>query len=169
VTVPTPSGAVMMTVPKWTNTGRVLRLKGKGVPRPDGGRGDEHVTLKVMLPETPDPELEKLITQWRPASVDACVRYPSQMRNRNQNLGGSRARRWDAYLWHEWTVESRRPIAPAFARPNPAEWSDNRVTAAWLGHATVLINFFGIKILTVQSFFHASESGCPGLHSGLNA
>ena len=71
VTVPTPSGAVTMTVPKWTNTGRVLRLKGKGVPRPDGGRGDEHVTLKVMLPETPDPELEKLIAQWRPTSVDA--------------------------------------------------------------------------------------------------
>jgi DnaJ-class molecular chaperone len=71
VTVPTPSGAVTMTVPKWTNTGRVLRLKGKGVPRPDGGRGDAHVTLKVMLPETPDPELEKLIAQWRPAGVDA--------------------------------------------------------------------------------------------------
>jgi DnaJ-class molecular chaperone len=71
VTVPTPAGAVTMTVPKWTNTGRVLRLKGKGVPRPDGGRGDEYVTLKVMLPETPDPELEKLIAQWQPANVDA--------------------------------------------------------------------------------------------------
>ena len=71
VKVPTPSGAVTMTVPKWVNTGKVLRLKGKGVPRPDGGRGDEHVTLKVMLPETPDPELEKLIAQWRPASVNA--------------------------------------------------------------------------------------------------
>jgi Beta-lactamase superfamily domain len=65
------------------------------------------------------------------------------MRNKNQNLGGSRARRWYAYLWHEWTVESRRPIAPAFARPNPAAWSGNRITAAWLGHA-VLINFFGL-------------------------
>src|SRR6202795_5225238 len=81
------------------------------------------------------------------ASFWSCarVRYSSQMRNKNQNLGGSRARRWYAYLWHEWTVESRRPIAAAFARPNPAEWSDNRITAAWLGHATVLINFFGIK------------------------
>src|ERR1700724_3520538 len=72
-----------------------------------------------------------------------CVRYPSQMRNKNQNLGGSRARRWFGYLWHEWIGERWRPIAPAFARPNPAEWSDNRITAAWLGHATVLINFFG--------------------------
>jgi DnaJ-class molecular chaperone len=71
VKVPTPSGTVTMTVPKWANTGRVLRLKGKGVPRADGGRGDEHVTLKVMLPETPDPELEKLIAQWQPADADA--------------------------------------------------------------------------------------------------
>ena len=57
-----------MTVPKWTNTGTVLRLKGKGVPRADGSRGDEYVTLKVVLPEKPDPELEKFVAQWRPAS-----------------------------------------------------------------------------------------------------
>jgi DnaJ-class molecular chaperone len=71
VNVPTPSGVVTMTIPKWANTGRVLRLKGKGVPRPDGSRGDEHVSLKVMLPQTPDPELEKLIAQWQPAGADA--------------------------------------------------------------------------------------------------
>jgi DnaJ-class molecular chaperone len=53
VKVPTPSGAVTMTVPKWSNTGTVLRLKGQGVPKPGGGRGDEYVTLKVMLPERP--------------------------------------------------------------------------------------------------------------------
>jgi hypothetical protein len=54
------------------------------------------------------------------------------MRNKNQNLGGSHGRRWYAYLWHEWKVERLRPIAPAFTRPNPAESSDNRITAAWL-------------------------------------
>ena len=64
------------------------------------------------------------------------------MRNQNQSLGGSRARRWFGYLWHEWIGERWRPIAPAFARPNPAEWSDKRITAAWLGHATVLINSY---------------------------
>jgi len=67
ITVPTPSGAVTMTVPKWSNTGAVLRLKGKGAPRRGGEAGDEYVTLKVMLPDTPDPELETLITQWRAA------------------------------------------------------------------------------------------------------
>src|SRR5438105_478920 len=72
------------------------------------------------------------------------------MKNNSQKRGGSR---WFRYLWHEWRVESRRPIAPAFARPNPAEWSDKRLTAAWLGHATVLINFFGVKILTDPVLF----------------
>jgi DnaJ-class molecular chaperone len=65
ISVPTPAGPVTMTVPKWSNTGTVLRLKGKGVPRSDGTRGDEYVALKVMLPDKPDPELERLVTQWR--------------------------------------------------------------------------------------------------------
>jgi DnaJ-class molecular chaperone len=70
VTVPTPSGPVTMTVPKWSNSGTVLRLKGKGVPRRGGARGDEYVALKVMLPDKPDLELEKLIAQWRAARTD---------------------------------------------------------------------------------------------------
>ena len=69
VKVPTPTGSVTMTVPKWSNTGTVLRLKGKGVPRADGTKGDEFVTLKVMLPEKPDPELEKFVAQWRGADT----------------------------------------------------------------------------------------------------
>jgi len=74
ISVPTPTGPVTMKLPKWSNTGAVLRLKGKGVPRPNGTRGDEYVALKVMLPEKPDPELERLIAQWRserPASSRA--------------------------------------------------------------------------------------------------
>ena len=61
--VPTPTGTVTMTIPKWSNTGARLRLKGKGAPRPNGGRGDEFVTLKIVLPEKPDPELERCIAQ----------------------------------------------------------------------------------------------------------
>jgi DnaJ-class molecular chaperone len=64
VQAPTPTGYVTMTVPKWSNTGTVLRLRGKGVPKPDGTRGDQFVTLRVMLPEKPDPELEKFIASW---------------------------------------------------------------------------------------------------------
>ena len=69
ISVPTPAGPVTMTVPKWSNTGTVLRLKGKGVPRGDNTRGDEYVALKVMLPDKPDPELERLIAQWRSAKA----------------------------------------------------------------------------------------------------
>lgn len=62
--VPTPTGSVAMKIPKWSNTGKVLRLKGRGVPRADGTRGDAYVTLKVVLPDKPDPRLEQLITEW---------------------------------------------------------------------------------------------------------
>ena len=64
--VPTPTGMVAMTIPKWSNTGAKLRLKGKGVLRPDGTRGDEFVTLKIVLPEKPDPDLERCIAKWHP-------------------------------------------------------------------------------------------------------
>ncbi len=65
VTVPTISGPVTMTIPKGSNTGKTLRLKGKGVARPKGqGRGDHYVTLKVVLPEPPDPELEAFVEKW---------------------------------------------------------------------------------------------------------
>lgn len=64
VQAPTPTGWVTLTIPKWSNNGQVLRLKGKGVARTDGTRGDEFVTLRIMLPERPDPELEKFIASW---------------------------------------------------------------------------------------------------------
>jgi DnaJ-class molecular chaperone len=64
VQAPTPTGWVMLTIPKWSNSGQVLRLKGKGVARSDGTRGDEFVTLRIMLPERPDPELEKFVASW---------------------------------------------------------------------------------------------------------
>jgi DnaJ-class molecular chaperone len=70
VRVPTPMGPVILTIPKGSNTGTVLRLKGKGVQRRDG-HGDELVKLKVMLPPEPDPELEAFLSKWSPgASYD---------------------------------------------------------------------------------------------------
>src|SRR2546423_14334330 len=44
--------------------------------------------------------------------------------------------------------ESRTAIPPAAYRPVPANWSDDELTLAWLGHATVLINFYGTWLLT---------------------
>jgi DnaJ-class molecular chaperone len=66
--VPTVDGHVTLTVPPGSNTGDALRLRGKGVPRPGGkGRGDQYVTLKVVLPEEPDEELKAFLEGWAPA------------------------------------------------------------------------------------------------------
>ena len=81
-------------------------------------------------------------------------------------LRSARVRRWLGHLWREWTVESRRPIAPAFAKPEPSKWNDAQVTAAWIGHATVLINFFGIKILTDPVLFPRIGIRLPGFTIG---
>lgn len=69
VSVPTTSGLVTMTVPKGANTGRVLRLKGRGVLSANGSKGDEYVTLIVLLPDEPDPQLEKFLSDWHPAGT----------------------------------------------------------------------------------------------------
>ncbi|AJP73316.1 DnaJ C-terminal domain-containing protein [Sphingomonas hengshuiensis] len=50
VRVPTPDGPVMLTVPKGSSSGKVLRLKGRAFHRKAGGRGDLLVTLMVELP-----------------------------------------------------------------------------------------------------------------------
>jgi len=81
-------------------------------------------------------------------------------------LPHSRGRRWLGHLFREWTVESWRPVIPAFARPDPAKWSNTQVTLAWLGHATVLINFFGIKILTDPALFPRIGIRLPGFTIG---
>ena len=75
-------------------------------------------------------------------------------------------RSWLAHLWHEWIVESRRPIAPAFRHPVPDTWSDDNLTAAWIGHSTVLINFFGVNILTDPVLFSRIGIRLPFLTIG---
>jgi L-ascorbate metabolism protein UlaG (beta-lactamase superfamily) len=45
-------------------------------------------------------------------------------------------------------ADTRRQPLAAPVKPDPARWSDNALTISWLGHATVLINFYGIRILT---------------------
>lgn len=64
VTAPTPDGPVTLTVPKGSNSGQVLRLKGKGAFE-NGRRGDLKVRLVVTLPETPDETLTRFAEDWR--------------------------------------------------------------------------------------------------------
>ncbi|HEY4252346.1 MAG TPA: DnaJ C-terminal domain-containing protein [Roseomonas sp.] len=64
IEVPTPAGAVMVTVPKGSNTGTVLRLRGRGVKRADGTQGDAFATLRIVLPDAADPALEAFAEGW---------------------------------------------------------------------------------------------------------
>ncbi len=64
VKVPTPDGAVMLTVAPGTSSGKALRLKGKGFSRKDGTRGDQLVTIEVQLPEA-DEDLVRRLDGWR--------------------------------------------------------------------------------------------------------
>ena len=65
IEAPTPEGPVALTVPKGSNSGSTLRLKGRGAPLAGGGRGDLLARLQIMLPEAPDPELERFAERWR--------------------------------------------------------------------------------------------------------
>jgi L-ascorbate metabolism protein UlaG (beta-lactamase superfamily) len=58
------------------------------------------------------------------------------------------ARRFAGRFVRERVEETRTPMLPAPHRPDPSTWSDERLTVAWLGHATVLINFYGTWLLT---------------------
>lgn len=60
VQAPTASGNVTLTIPAGSNTGKTLRLKGKGV----AGQGDQFVRLQVVLPEQVDEDLKKFVKKW---------------------------------------------------------------------------------------------------------
>jgi DnaJ-class molecular chaperone len=64
VRVPTLDGAVDLAVPPRTNSGRTFRLKGKGFPA-KAGVGDLLATVRIVLPEGGDAELDALMRKWR--------------------------------------------------------------------------------------------------------
>ena len=66
IEVPTVSGRVQLTIPKGTSSGRVFRLKGKGVRNtPTGHTGDQLVTVRIVLPDTIDEKLAYFMSEWR--------------------------------------------------------------------------------------------------------
>ena len=72
VRVPTLTGAVELSIPKNTSSGRTFRLKGKGLPKSGSAssgatNGDLFVTTRIMLPDGNDAELEALMQKWRDA------------------------------------------------------------------------------------------------------
>ncbi|MEQ7873953.1 J domain-containing protein [Sphingomonas sp. ASV193] len=63
VKVPTADGAVMLTVPKGSSSGKVMRIPGRGFADRQGKRGDQLVTLQIELPAG-DPALEQFVAGW---------------------------------------------------------------------------------------------------------
>ena len=61
----TPDGPVTLNVPKGSNSGATLRLKGRGMTDGQGRRGDLLARLVVTLPDTPDPTLDSFAETWR--------------------------------------------------------------------------------------------------------
>ena len=76
IKLPTVEGAVMMTIPEGSTSGKVLRLKGRGFHKRGGGRGDQLVTLMIDLPAD-DEALKQFAENW---SGD-------EQRNPRANLG----------------------------------------------------------------------------------
>jgi len=68
IAVPTLAGRVQISVPAMADTGKAMRLKGKGLPRKKG-HGDLLVDLKIALPDKPDTELDALMKSWRAAET----------------------------------------------------------------------------------------------------
>jgi DnaJ-class molecular chaperone len=64
VRVPTLDGAVELSIPPNTSSGRVFRLKGKGLPGKPAA-GDLYVAVKIVLPDGKDSALEELMKAWR--------------------------------------------------------------------------------------------------------
>jgi len=72
VPVPTMDGAVTLKIPAGSTAGQKLRLRGQGLPREDGGRGDLYAVLEIAVPDRVGPEEKKLWeklaeeSRWRP-------------------------------------------------------------------------------------------------------
>ncbi|WP_280497281.1 molecular chaperone DnaJ [Nocardia asiatica] len=67
VSVPTLDGRVGVKVPPGTADGRILRVRGRGVPKRGGGAGDLLVTVKVAVPQKLDREAVEALERYREA------------------------------------------------------------------------------------------------------
>ncbi len=71
VDVPTPSGTVTLTIPRMSNSGKKLRIKGQGLKKSDGTAGDMTVELMIKLPDTLPDELARQASEWSAAYTSA--------------------------------------------------------------------------------------------------
>jgi curved DNA-binding protein len=69
--IDTPDGPVTIRVPAGTQSGRRLRLRGRGLPRRDGTRGDLHAIARIVIPERPTPAEQQAYQALQEASAPA--------------------------------------------------------------------------------------------------
>ena len=65
VTAPTIDGPVSVTIPAGASSGRILRLRGRGVMRADSRSGDALIELRIVAPPVVDQGLSKFMQEWR--------------------------------------------------------------------------------------------------------
>lgn len=66
IEVPTLTGRVQLTIPPGTSSGRIFRLKGKGIANATAGTtGDQLVTVRIVLPDPVDESLVEVLRTWR--------------------------------------------------------------------------------------------------------
>jgi DnaJ-class molecular chaperone len=78
VTAPTVDGPVVVTIPPGSGGAKPLRLRGRGAPDGKGRRGDHYVSLRIVLPEESDAELQDFVRRWGPG-------HPYDPRRRREN------------------------------------------------------------------------------------
>jgi molecular chaperone DnaJ len=72
IEVPTLDGMVKMRIPEGTQSGKVFRLKGKGIPfLHGGGRGDQHVRVLVETPQNLSAKQRELLEQFAEAAGES--------------------------------------------------------------------------------------------------
>jgi DnaJ-class molecular chaperone len=70
VTAPTIAGPVNVTIPAGASSGRILRLRGRGIVRTSGKSGDALIELRIMAPPVIDAGLAAYLTEWRKTHAD---------------------------------------------------------------------------------------------------
>ncbi|NIO16761.1 MAG: molecular chaperone DnaJ [Deltaproteobacteria bacterium] len=63
IEVPTIDGTVKVKIPPGTESGKKIRLKGKGAYKSGGGRGDQYVVVRVVLPRNQDEAYRRLVKE----------------------------------------------------------------------------------------------------------
>ena len=61
---------------------------------------------------------------------------------------------WTARFLRDRLTEVGKDVPRAPQTPAPDTWDDRAITIAWLGHATVLVNFYGLWIVTDPVLFN---------------